>query len=224
MDPRAVPDWTGDARALRERQHALADQVRLRDGFTKPLRTVAGLHVGFGDGGATARAVAVLFDAVTLDELESHAASATARMPDVPGLSSFRALPALLAALAGLTVAPDLVLVDGHGIDHPHRLGLAAHVGLAGNLPAIGVADEVLVGATVTALHDMRGAFTTLRDAGRQVGWLLRSEVGSPPLVVSPGHRVAMASAPELVMGFVTTGRLPAPIGHARRHVADPGR
>ena len=68
-----------------------------------------------------------------------------------------------------------------------------------------------------TALHEMRGAFTTLRDKGEQIGWLLRSKPACLPLVVSPGHRVAMATAPEMVMRFVTTYRLPEPTRLADR-------
>ena len=66
-------------------------------------------------------------------------------------------------------------------------------------------------------LHEMRGAFTPLRDGGQQIGWLLRSKPGCLPLVVSPGHRVAMASAAELVMRFVGTYRLPEPTRLADR-------
>ena len=104
----------------------------------------------------------------------------------------------------------DLAFVDGHGIAHPRRLGIAAHFGVASGVPTIGVAREVLVG-TMAALHQTRGAYTPLRDGREQIGWVLRSKPGCNPLFVSPGHRVAMASAAELVMRFVTTYRLPEP-------------
>jgi deoxyribonuclease V len=119
-------------------------------------------------------------------------------------------------------VTPDLCFIDGHGIAHPRRLGIAAHFGVATDLPTIGVAKKVLVGTTSTALHDMRGAFTTLRDEGKQIGWLLRSKVGCLPLIVSPGHRVAMATAPEMTMRFVTTYRLPEPTRLADRLASRP--
>ena len=75
------------------------------------------------------------------------------------------------------------------------------------------MATEVPAGmlARIT-LHDMRGAFTPLRDGGVQVGWVLRSRVGAAPLVVSPGHRVALPSAPDLVMRCIRDGRLPEPL------------
>lgn len=213
----ALPDWTGDTAPLRALQQTLAQQVVLRDAFTKPLRTVAGFDVGFEDGGATTRAAAVLLDADTLAVLDQQVARLPTRMPYVPGLLSFRELPALLAALARLPQAPDLAFLDGHGIAHPRRLGIAAHFGVATGLPTIGVGKTILTGEARMALHEMRGAFTPLRDGAAQIGWLLRSKPGCLPLVVSPGHRVALASAPELVMRFTTTYRLPEPTRLADR-------
>lgn len=217
MDPSIVPAWTGDVAALRSVQEELAKRVRLKDEFPKALRTIAGFDVGFEDDGATTRAAAVLLDAVTLQPLETQLVRLPTRMPYIPGLLSFRELPALLEALSLLSAAPDLCFIDGHGIAHPRRLGIAAHFGVATDLPTIGVAKKVLVGTAPTALHEMRGAFTTLRDQGEQIGWMLRSKPGCLPLVVSPAHRVAMATAPEMTMRFVTTYRLPEPTRLADR-------
>ena len=214
---RAFPDWDGDTAALRALQTELAQQVVLRDGFAKPLRRIAGFDVGFEDDGATTRAAAVLLDADTLDVLDTRVARQPTRMPYIPGLLSFRELPALLDALALLQHAPDLAFIDGHGIAHPRRLGIAAHFGVASGLSSIGVAKKILVGAPRMALHDMRGAFTPLRDGSEQIGWLLRSKPGCLPLIVSPGHKVAMPSAPELVMRYVTKYRLPEPTRLADR-------
>jgi deoxyribonuclease V len=211
MGAAGVSEWSGDIAALRAVQDELAQRVRLKDAFPKALRTVAGFHVGFEDDGATLCAAAVLLDANTLQSLDTQLVRMPARMPYIPGLLSFREMPALLEALALLSVTPDLCFIEGHGIAHPRRLGLAAHFGVTTDLPTIGVARTVLIGESTTSLHDMRGAFTTLRDKGEQIGWLLRSKLGSQPLVVSPGHRVALATVPEMTMRFVTTDRLPEP-------------
>ena len=200
---RAFPDWDGDTAALRALQTELAQQVVLRDGFAKPLRSIAGFDVGFEDDGNTTRAAAVLLDADTLDVLDQQVARQPTRMPYIPGLLSFRELPALLDALALLKHTPDLAFIDGHGIAHPRRLGIAAHFGVATGLPCIGVAKKILVGAPRMALHDMRGAFTPLRDGREQIGWLLRSKPGCLPLIVSPGHKVAMPSAPEQTVRLI---------------------
>ena len=212
-----MPPWDGDVRAARALQAELAQQVVLRDALPKPLRRIAGFDVGFEDDGATTRAAAVLLDADTLEVLDQQVARLPTRMPYIPGLLSFRELPALLDALALLQHAPDLAFIDGHGIAHPRRLGIAAHFGVASGLSSIGVAKKILVGAPRMALHDMRGAFTPLRDGSEQIGWLLRSKPGCLPLIVSPGHKVAMPSAPELVMRYVTKYRLPEPTRLADR-------
>ena len=213
----SIPAWNHNATELRQLQSELAGEVSLRDGFAKPLRTIAGFDVGFEDEGATTRAAAVLLDADTLEVLDQQVARLPTAMPYIPGLLSFRELPALFAALERLKAKPDLAFIDGHGIAHPRRLGIAAHFGVATGLPSIGVAKKILIGEARMALHDMRGAFTPLRDKGEQIGWLLRSKPKCLPLIVSPGHRVAMPSAPELVMRYVTTYRLPEPTRLADR-------
>ncbi len=221
----ALPEWTGDTAALRAVQDDLAQRVSLRDDFARPLRTIAGFDVGFEDDGAITRAAAVLLDADTLGILDQQVARLPTRMPYIPGLLSFRELPALLEALAMLKHAPDLAFIDGHGIAHPRRLGIAAHFGVVTDLPSIGVAKKILTGEPRMALHEMRGAFTPLRSGKEQIGWLLRSKPGCLPLIVSPGHRVAMPSAPELVMRYVGKYRLPEPTRLADRLASrrDPG-
>lgn len=206
------PAGADDLDALHDLQQQLARQVELRDGFARPLRSIAGFVAASEDGRATLRATALLLDADSLRVIDRQVARLPAAMPEIPGLRSFRMLPALLEALAMLKHAPDLAFIDGHGTAHPRRLGIAAHFGVATGLPSIGVATSILTGEARMALHEMRGAFTPLRDGRQQIGWLLRSRPDSPPLIVSPGHRVAMAAAPELVMRFTTNDRLPEPI------------
>jgi len=212
----AMGDWDGDVAGARALQVELAGKVSLRDGYAKPLRTIAGFDVGFEDDGATTRAAAVLLDADSLDILASEVARIPTRMPYIPGLLSFRELPALLLALKALPRAPDLAFVDGHGIAHPRGLGIAAHFGVATGLPSIGVAKKILVGSG-SEPHALRGAYTPLRHKGAQLGWLLRSKLRCNPLVVSPGHKVSMASAADLVMRFTGSYRLPEPTRLADR-------
>src|SRR5687767_12640902 len=138
--------WDGSVAEARAMQVELAQGVVLKDAFAKPIRTVAGFDVGVEGEGAVTRAAAVLLDAVTLQTITMQVARVPTTMPYIPGLLSFRELPALLAALDLLPQQPDLVFVDGHGIAHPRRLGIAAHFGVATGLPSIGVAKEILVG------------------------------------------------------------------------------
>ncbi len=193
----------------------LAAQVLLKDDFASPPRIIAGFDVGFEEGGEITRATAVLLDADSDAMLHARIARVATSMPYVPGLLSFRELPALLEALAQLPQAPDLVFVDGQGIAHPRRLGIAAHFGVVTGLPCIGVAKKILAGAAETELPELRGARVPLRHRGEQVGWLLRSKLRCLPLIVSPGHRVSMETAVEMTMRHVGRYRLPEPTRQA---------
>lgn len=212
----ALPDWDGNVAAARALQETLARDVVLEDDFPTPLRRIAGFDVGFEDEGETTRAAAVLLDADSLQPLRQEVARIPTRMPYLPGLLSFRELPALLAALDALGVTPDLAFVDGHGIAHPRGLGIAAHFGVITGLPSIGVAKKVLVGR-----HDEpgaeRGDCAPLRYRDRTIGQVLRSKPRCRPLIVSPGHRVSMASALALTPRCLRGYRLPEPTRLADR-------
>lgn len=180
----------------------------MKDAFPAHPETFGGVVVRIAADGRSASAVATLVDATSLELLASHASRVA---PD--GGVADDGLSALIAALAGLPGRPDIVLVDGHGTADAARAGIAVRFGASTDLPTIGVGDALPAGMqSRTNLHDMRGAFTPLREGIEQVGWVLRSRVGDPPLIVSPGHRVAMPSAPELVMRCIRDDRLPEPL------------
>lgn len=207
--------WDGDVPRARALQSELAMRVRLHDELP-PLRRIAGVDVGFEEGGAVTRAAAVLLDADTLHPLADALARLPTRMPYIPGLLSFRELPAVLHALAQLPAVPDLILVDGHGVAHPRGLGIAAHLGAITDLPTIGVAKKILVGRHAD-VGPTRGDRADLLYRGAVIGTALRSKDGIKPLIVSPGHRVSMASAPELVLACGRGYKLPEPTRLADR-------
>ena len=207
-------DWDGSAADARRVQQRLAAEVMLRDDAPEAPRWLGGFDVGFEDAGAITRAAAVLLAADTLQPVATEVVPTS--MPYVPGLLSFRELPALVAALERLPHTPDLVFVDGHGIAHPRRLGIAAHFGVVTGLPSIGVAKNVLCGR-----HDPLGALAgehvPLVPRGEQIGWALRSKVRCNPLFVSPGHRVSMQGALDAVLRTLRGYRLPEPTRLADR-------
>jgi deoxyribonuclease V len=127
------------------------------------------------------------------------------------GLFSFREIPLLLKALEKIPDA-DLLLVNGHGLAHPRRFGLASHLGLIFDRPSIGCADTPLVGDYDEPPPGVAGAYTILRDSDEPVGAALRSKVGSRPIFVSPGHRMDVISAVDTVMSLVRAGRWPEPL------------
>ena len=210
------PGWDGSIAGARALQAQLAARVRLEDDFHGPPRTVVGLDVGFEDGGDTVRAAAVLLDATSLQTLEMHVARRPTQMPYVPGLLSFRELPALLDVLSMLSAPPDLAMVDGQGIAHPRRLGIAAHLGVVTGLPALGVAKSLLVGHYDPPGPEP-GDRSPIVHRGQRLGYALRSKRRCNPLLVSPGHRLSPETAVALVQRCLAGYRLPEPTRLADR-------
>ncbi len=148
------------------------------------------------------------------EEVERAHVRRPSPFPYVPGLLSFREAPLYAEALERLRVRPDLLLCDGQGIAHPRGLGLAAHVGLLFDLPAIGVAKSRLVGEHRYP-GARRGSSTRLMHEGRCVGRVLRTRDGVKPLYISPGHRIGIDEAVALVLAMATGYRLPEPTRRA---------
>lgn len=214
--PYVFAEWDGSTANARQTQIQLAGKVVLKDDIG-PLRLVAGVDVGFEEGGKITRAAVVLLDAESLEPVAQALARIPTCMPYIPGLLSFRELPAVLQALDSLGQVPDLILSDGHGIAHPRGLGIAAHLGVITGLPTIGVAKKILTGRH-EELGEQRGdQVDLLSKDGKVIGTVLRSKERVRPLIISPGNRVSLATAPQLVMRFVTRYRLPEPTRLADR-------
>lgn len=158
-----------DIAALRAEQIATAGSVIRHDdfAFSQP-GLIAGADVGFEQGGEVTRAAIALLRFPSLELVEFQVARITTTMPYIPGFLSFREYPALLAAWDKLVRRPDLLLVDGHGISHPRRLGVASHFGLLVDIPTIGVAKRRLCGK-FAPLAEAQGALAPLMDKGEQV-------------------------------------------------------
>lgn len=169
---------------------------------------VAGVDVGFEDSGKITRAAVVTMRLPTLETVEQIICRRPTRFPYVPGLLSFREIPAILAAMDGLKRLPDLLLCDGQGIAHPRRLGLASHLGLLTDIPSIGVAKSRLTG-THAEVPQEKGAWVPLLDGGECIGAVLRSRSKVKPLYISPGHRIGLETAIKMVMACTTKYRLP---------------
>jgi deoxyribonuclease V len=186
-----------------------------------PVRRVAGVDVGFEDGGAVTRAAVAVLGYPGLELLETVIARRPTTFPYVPGLLSFRELPAILDALERLREPPDLLLCDGQGIAHPRRFGIASHLGLLVDVPSIGVAKNRLYGSH-GVVPEARGAWTPLRAADEVIGAVLRTRIGVKPLYVSSGHRVSLETAVSYVLGCCTRYRLPETTRHAHRLASGP--
>lgn len=196
-------------------QRELVKYVEPVDRFDPPRR-IAGVDVGFEARGTITRAAVAVLDADSLALIEYAVARLPTTFPYVPGLLSFREIPAVLEALDRLTELPDLLLCDGQGRAHPRRFGIACHLGVLTGLPTVGVAKSRLVGRHGEP-PDERGGWVALLDGGETIGAVLRSRAKVKPIYISAGHRVGLESAVERVMAATTRYRLPETTRQADR-------
>jgi len=197
-------------------QTRLARQLVTQDDFTS-LHLLAACDVFYCESSHTAAAAVCCFTYPELTPVETVFRVTHIDYPYVPGLLTFREGPALLAAFEELTVQPDLYLFDGHGIAHPRRMGLAAHLGLWLNRPAIGCAKSCLFGSYEEP-PDERGGHTFLRDRNNQViGAALRTRARTQPVYVSPGHRIGLGTSLRIVLSCTGRYRIPEPLRQADR-------
>ncbi len=190
-------------------QWRLAQQVSRSSEVTAP-RFIAGVDISAANAQGMATGAVVILEYPELRLVETKEVQGRPNFPYVPGLLSFRESPLTLAACEKLTVTPDLILVDGQGIAHPRRLGLASHLGLLLNTPTIGCAKSRLCGQ-----HEEPGAevgdYAEVVDRGETIGVALRTRFGVKPVYVSIGHKVDLETAIYWVMTCCRDYRLPEP-------------
>ncbi len=197
-------------RELRESQFSCARRVVLRDGVRKP-EIVAGFDLSYQDDQSVA--VAVLMEMGTFRTLAEAVVEIDVDFPYIPGYLAFRELPPILAALRALPAKPSLLFVDGHGILHPARCGIASQVGVRTKIPTIGVAKSLLVGHVDS--EDLReGEADPVRLDGRIMGYAYRSSASKRPIFISPGNLITPKTALRLTR-MVCRTRVPEPIRQA---------
>jgi deoxyribonuclease V len=202
-------EWDVSFAQAKEIQLGLAGKVIIEGDDISP-HLVAGVDVSFSRFQRIARGVVVVVSYPGLDMVEVKTAEARSPIPYIPGLLSFRECPVILAAYEKLRNTPDLILVDGQGIAHPRRLGLASHLGLFLDVPTIGCAKSILCGRHESVGEEIV-SHAELVDNGEVVGAALRTKVGTKPIIVSIGHKVDLASALYWVMKCCRGYRLPEP-------------
>jgi deoxyribonuclease V len=193
-------------------QRQLADRVEARSPLTG-FRLVAGADVSADRSGRLIGGVVVL-RAEDLAVVERQTARMQATFPYVPGLLSFREAPVVLEAWSRLRSRPDVLMLDGHGVAHPRRFGLACHLGLWLGVPTLGCAKSLLVGQ-VGRLGTAAGSVAPLRLDGEVVGMAVRTRTGVRPVYVSVGHKLDLASAVQVVLATCRSYRLPEPARQA---------
>ena len=213
--------WPGSAADAIKQQRNLAPQIERRDRLG-PVHHVAGADVAFEAHGDITRAAVVVLTFPALQVVTSSVVRRPTEFPYVPGLLSFREVPALVQAFGALDILPDLLIVDGHGYAHPRRLGVASHLGLLLDLPTIGVAKSRLIGQHEEPDHH-EGATVSLVDTrktagnGETIGSVVRTRANVKPVFVSIGHRVWLSTAVDFTIKCTVRYRLPEPTRLADR-------
>jgi deoxyribonuclease V len=202
-----------DTTTLRAEQAALAARISLTDEVPAMPRLIGGADISASrfDPGRRVFAAIVVLEWPGLREVARAGAVMVAPIPYIPGLLGFREVPALAACWAQLADKPELLFLDGQGVLHPRRFGIACHAGIALDVPTIGVAKSRLVGEIGGPCPEAAGASLPIAFRGERLGALLRSRHGARPLYISPGHRVSVAGALGWVRATLRGRRLPEP-------------
>ena len=211
MQYRSLHSWDVTSAEARELQNQLRTRVIETDQFGT-INTVAGVDIGLKKDIALASVVVLSFP--ELQVVDCEVAECPVRFPYIPGLLSFREIPPLLTAFTRLQTEPDLVIVDGQGIAHPRRFGLASHLGLILDKPTIGCAKSRLWGRYEEPRIE-QGAYTYLTDKEEVIGVSVRTRTNVRVVYVSIGHKISLDSARTFTLACCRGYRLPETTRHA---------
>lgn len=235
---KALPlhSWNVTPLEARHIQHELRALLEVEDRLPARIRFVAGADCAFRlperrsweSGCGRAIAGVIVYRYPELIEVERVVIETRLTFPYVPGLLSFREIPALIEGFAKIRSKPDVIFVDGHGYSHPRRLGIASHLGLVLDCATIGCAKSILIGehnepaAKAGSGSPLMAPFENRRgDEPRRetIGAALRTRDSTRPIYVSTGHRVSLSRAIQLVLSVCDGFRIPKPTREADRFV-----
>ncbi len=196
-----------DLEELARVQERIAKRVDKRDGFRK-LDTIAGCDISFAQENFACAACAVL-DYKTLEVLEQNVVKVKLKFPYIPTFLAFRELEGMLKVVEGMSA--DVYMVGAQGLAHPRRAGLACHLGVVINKPALGVAKSRLCGEAKVP-PGKRGAHSPLKDGKDIIGAVLRTKPDAKPVYVSVGHKISLQTAIKITLKTTRNNRLPEPL------------
>lgn len=201
-----------------EIQKILRERIELRP-LPRPPESFLALDVSYRENLAYAACVLYRDGKV----VETAVAATEIEFPYVPGLLAFREIPALISALDKINGTADVILVDGQGLAHPRRFGLACHVGLLTGLPTAGIAKSHLFGEALS-IPRKAGTYDWLVHKQNVVGAIVRTNTRTKPLFVSAGHRILLSECIKICFELACGSRLPEPLQIADRLSKTPRR
>lgn len=198
-------------------QRTLQQGIDLKE-LTKPIKTIAGADISLNRFSEVIYAGIVVLDYHNLKPLSYSLVKSTTSFPYVPGYLAFREVPALVEALSQMEVKPDLIVVDGHGIAHPRKMGIAAHLGTLTKIPTMGCAKKKLYGQ-----YDepglLKGDYSSLEAKGESLGYVLRTKYNVKPVYISPGNNISLKHCLEVAKHCIGNYRIPEPTRRAHEFV-----
>ena len=212
--PHLLHSWNLEPREAIQVQRELASKV-IREDRLGEVKVIAGIDISANDRTGLARAAIVALGYPSMEVLERVRHEEPLRFPYIPGLLSFREAPSIIAAMQKLRQKPDLLMVDGQGVAHPRRFGIACHLGVLLELPSIGCAKSILTGHLSGTVGEEIGAQTPLMADGEVLGMGLRTKARTNPIIVSIGHRISLNTAVDYVLKCCRGYRLPEPTRQA---------
>lgn len=212
--PLATPPFPRNPKDAIELQLKLREQLLFTPFPPEKVRFIAGADISYNKLSPVIYAGIVVLSFPDMKIVEQTDMIALANFPYIPGLLSFREVPALLKVWECLNCKPDVIVLDGHGYAHPRRMGIASHFGLAANCPAFGCGKSVLVGE-FNELSPQKGSFSYMMDKGEIIGAALRTQKGVNPVYISAGHLITLQDALSIIQKCCTKYRIPEPTRQA---------
>jgi deoxyribonuclease V len=223
----AIHSWDVTPAQAIELQKKLKTKVKIQP-LGRAIQTVGGADISFNRGSNVATAVFVVLNLKTLTQVDRSCYVGPLKFPYIPGLLSFREIPLLMKAWERLGTKPDLVMLDGQGIAHPRRLGIASHFGVLAGVPTLGCAKSRLVGSFEEPPRQAK-SYSNLVYNGEIVGVVYRTKEKVSPIFVSPGHLMNLSDTLRVLGSIGSIYRIPEPTRQAhlfanevRRNLSDP--
>lgn len=201
---------------LRVLQNKAIEKLSIEDGFGK-IERIAGVDCAYFDDYIVC-AMPVL-DYNTLEVIEKKYIVQKVAFPYIPTYLNFREGKAIASVFMELENKPDIIVFDSCGINHPIKAGMATYFGAVMDIPTIGVSKKILCGDSETPVEV--GESQKLMYEGEQVGWLVKSNKRSNPIIVAPGHKVSVDSSLEIVKHCLKGYKLPEPTRLAHMYAAE---
>ncbi|WP_353134957.1 deoxyribonuclease V [Pseudopedobacter sp.] len=200
-------------------QNILKNHIELRP-LSKPISTIGGADISFNKNEETVYAGIIVLSYPDLRIIEQVTIIGKSTFPYISGLLAFREIPTLMEAYEKLKNKPDLLVLDGQGIAHRRKTGIASHFGILINSPTIGCGKSRLFGS-YTDPENRKFAESPLMDKNERIGTVLRSKINCNPLFISPGNLITIEESTEIIKKCIGSYRIPEPTRLAHLLVND---